>query len=640
MSRHRFVRGMDLATAQDDYEALSDGGEDPDDEITPEQLAQMNSVREHVRAVIGNPKKSGITDKEIDDASWDYYFDLDQTMDYILDVQSKRNAAKERQAAKEKEKQERMAAVRGGVASGAATPVRGNKKNKTAGVLSGTATPIHRPPTQLDIDMIALNLKEKEDLPPKEMEEPPKASFTREALLEQAKKSLAGEGDAKISISLVIIGHVDAGKSTLTGRLLYDLGRIEARKRTQTDRASQKSGKGSFTWAWELDSGEEERDRGITIDIAQTVIPLPTRELVVLDAPGHKDFVPNMISGASQADCALLVVDATTGEFEAGFDKGGQTREHLILVRSLGVQQLVVAVNKLDTVEWSKDRYNEIVESLSQFLVQTGFHPSKTTFAPVAGFLGVNLVTRDIPEASRLSEWYSGPTLVELLEQLEPPGRAVEAPFRFPVTNVFRGQTAVSSGYAVSGTICSGLIQVGEVVRVVPGDESAIIKLIERDGETMLWAAAGSNVHLYLTGIDSTHLSIGSVLCSPASPVPLASSIVAQVILFDIQTPLINGASVELFHHARNVPATITLLESLDRVTGVVLKAKPRVLTKGMSGKIRITIRAGSISETAGLASFSRLPVETFKTNKDMGRVLLRRDGETIAAGIILSYDT
>ncbi|CCA67208.1 related to translation elongation factor HBS1 protein [Serendipita indica DSM 11827] len=134
--------------------------------------------------------------------------------------------------------------------------------------------------------------------------------------------------------------------------------------------------------------------------------------------------------------------------------------------------------------------------------------------------------------------------------------------------------------------------------------------------------------------------SIGSVLCSPASPVPLASSIVAQVILFDIQTPLINGASVELFHHARNVPATITLLESLDRVTGVVLKAKPRVLTKGMSGKIRITIRAGSISETAGLASFSRLPVETFKTNKDMGRVLLRRDGETIAAGIILSYDT
>ncbi|KAG8830141.1 Hsp70 suppressor, GTPase facilitates ribosomal subunit dissociation, partial [Serendipita sp. 405] len=332
--------------------------------------------------------------------------------------------------------------------------------------------------------------------------------------------------------------------------------------------------------------------------------------------------------------------DATTGEFEAGFDKGGQTREHLLLVRSLGVQQLVVAVNKLDNVEWSKDRFDEIVESLGAFLTQSGFQTAKTTYAPVAGFLGVNLVDRSMPEATELSRWYTGPTLVELLDRLEPPGRGIDAPLRFPVTNVFRGQTATSSGFAVAGRICSGVVQVGERVRVLPGDESAVIKIIESDGESLPWAAAGSSVHLYLSGIDPIHLSIGSVLCPPTSLVPIVSSFVAQVILFDIQIPLTIGASVELFHHARNIPATITPLEILDRVSGAVIKTNPRVLSKGMAAKARITLRGSTISESSASSSMAKLPLETFKTNKDMGRVLLRRNGETVAAGIVLSIDT
>ncbi|KAG8834576.1 Hsp70 suppressor, GTPase facilitates ribosomal subunit dissociation [Serendipita sp. 399] len=816
---------MDLATAEKEYEALSDGGEDPEDEITPEQLAQMNSVREHVRALIGPPKASGITDREIDDASWDYYFDLDQTMDHILEVQSKRNAAKERQAseeitspsvevklsklqllslakkaeqasspkslasftktatspllgelkspnsdhgggperplsklaqlsaktklaaaptsnakvppvsppgisklaqkinaskalsnvktgpspsqtlpaweireislptaakapaasafgsvlavgikpinrsltsregkisdpplfaetafkfdcpspddiviharpAKEREKQERKPSMsrtstpRAGTPT-ATSPTRKNKQQSAP--LSGTSTPLTGRRTQLDVDMLALNLVEETPIT-KDIEEPPKMTLSRERVLEEAKKAVSGQGNVKGTINLIIIGHVDAGKSTLTGRLLYELGRIESRKRAQTERASEKSGKGSFSWAWELDSGEEERTRGITIDIAQTTIPLPTKTLVVLDAPGHKDFVPNMISGASQADCALLLVDATTGEFEAGFEKGGQTREHLLLVRSLGVQQLVVAVNKLDNVEWSKDRFDEIVESLSAFLVQTGFHSSKTAFVPVAGFLGVNLVDRSMPEASELNRWYSGPTLVELLGQsktldstsihlnvhadrLEPPGRGIEAPFRFPVTNVFRGQSATSSGFAVAGRICSGVIQVGERVRVVPGDESAVVKIIESDGESLPWAAAGSTVGLYLSGIDPIQLR-------------------------QVLANLDGLRRVELFHHARNIPATVMPLETLDRVSGAVIKKNPRVLSKGMAAKIRITLRGGTISESSTSSSVAKLPLETFKANKDMGRVLLRRNGETIAAGIVLSIDT
>ncbi|CAG8686202.1 9651_t:CDS:2, partial [Acaulospora colombiana] len=285
------------------------------------------------------------------------------------------------------------------------------------------------------VDMLALNLQEAPNPATEAMvvEETPKMTLAREKVLEEARKAISGDGD---------------------------LGRIEEKKRTQTLRASEKSGKSSFSWAWELDSGEEERN---------------SKDITVLDAPGHKDFVPNAISGASQADCALLVVDATTGEFEAGFDKGGQTREHLLLVRSLGVQQVIIAINKLDT---------------------SGYQSSKTFFVPVSGFLGVNLVDRSVPEATPLSTWYSGPTLVDLLK------RALETPLRFPISNVFRGQTATSSGIAVAGRLCSGVVQVGEKLRVLPGDESAVVK---RD--SLPWAAAGQNVHLYLTGIDPINLA-------------------------------------------------------------------------------------------------------------------------------------
>ncbi|PVG01027.1 hypothetical protein CPB86DRAFT_781942 [Serendipita vermifera] len=644
MSRHRFVRGMDLNDARENYEALSDGGEDANDEVTPEQLAQMNSVRDHVRAVIGSAKASGISDKEIDDASWEYYFDLDQTMDHILEIQGRRAAAKERQAAKEREKQEKKAAMSRTATPRAGTPTRSPpKKTKSGGnYASGSSTPLQPRMSQLDVDMIALNLQENPTPAMEAMviEETPKMTLAREKVIEEAKKAISGDGDVRPAISILIIGHVDAGKSTLIGRLLYELGRIEEKKRTQTLRASEKSGKSSFSWAWELDSGEEERNRGITIDIAQSILPLASKDIVVLDAPGHKDFVPNAISGASQADCALLVVDATTGEFEAGFDKGGQTREHLLLVRSLGVQQVIIAINKLDTVEWSEARYKEIVDNLAPFLVQSGYQSSKTSFVPVSGFLGVNLVDRSSPETAILSKWYSGPTLVDLLNNLQQPERALEAPLRFPISNVFRGQTATASGIAVGGRLCSGVVQVGEKLRVLPGDESAVVKMIHSEGDSLPWAAAGQNVHLYLTGIDPINLAIGSVLCPASALVPLASAFVAQIIIFEIQIPIIVGSSVELFHQAQNIPATVTPLETLDRATGAVLKRNPRALSKGTSAKVRISLRGNTISEASNTTSITRIPIETFKENKDMGRILLRRNGETIAAGIVLSLDT
>ncbi|KAF8529943.1 EF Tu GTP binding domain-containing protein [Gautieria morchelliformis] len=502
---------------------------------------------------------------------------------------------------------------------------------------------------QQQFDMASLNLQNNPDA---FEEEPPKMTLAREKVLQQAREALQGDSKGKRGISLVVIGHVDAGKSTLMGRVLYELGRVDQKRRIANERASGKLGKGSFSWAWELDGTIEERQRcatesrnarvhflskptrGVTMDIALQNFSTSSRNITVLDAPGHRDFIPNMISGASQADCALLVVDASSGEFEAGFDRGGQTREHLLLVRSLGVSQVVVAVNKLDQVDWDRERYEKIVEDLRPFLLQSGFLASKTKFVPVSAIAGVNLVNQ-ASNFTALSTWYNGTTLVDLLDELDPPVRSLDSPLRVPISNVFKGQTALSSGLGVSGRVCSGVIQVGERLRVLPGDEYTVVRLIEQDEGSAEWAAAGSNVTLYLSAIDPIHLSIGTVLCPPTELVPLVTKFVAQVIIFDIDLPITVGASVELFHHSRDVPATLSrLIATLDRATSVVLKPNPRVLAKLASAKVEVTLRGNTINGPS--AQVSPIPLETFKTNKEMGRVLLRRGGETIAAGIVI----
>ncbi|KAJ7162534.1 P-loop containing nucleoside triphosphate hydrolase protein [Mycena crocata] len=442
-------------------------------------------------------------------------------------------------------------------------------------------------------------------------------TFAQDKLLEEVKRAIEAQG------------HVDAGKSTLMGRLLYELGRMDERTRTANERNSTKAGKGSFSWAWGLDGTAEERERGITMDVALESFSTAERQITVLDAPGHKEFIPNMISGASQADCAVLVVDASTGEFEAGFDRGGQTREHLILARSLGVAQVIVAINKLDQVQWEKNRYDDICSLLRPFLVQSGFRPSQTKFVPVGAILGVNLARCEGDDAKPLLQWYSGPTLVDLLDQLEPPSRDITSPVRLPISNIFKAQ---GSGTFVSGRLLNGVIQVGERLRILPGDETAVVKFIEVEEENVPWAAAGSNLTLSLVSVDAIQLAIGSVLCPPMFPVPLASVFTARIIIFDIQVPIISGAMVELFHHSRDVPASVSkLIAALDRSSGKVVKSKPRVLMKTSSAEVQITLRA-----TGASGSVRPIPLEPYTVNKAMGRILIRREGETIAAGVVM----
>lgn len=449
----------------------------------------------------------------------------------------------------------------------------------------------------------------------------PKVLLSHERVVEEFRRKEDSEG--RKHLSLVVVGHVDAGKSTLMGRMLHELGSLSDRDHLANERASAKLGKGSFAYAWALDSSEEERQRGVTIDVAQDSFATPHRTFTLLDAPGHRDFIPNMISGAAQADAAVLVVDAAKGGFEAGFGPQGQTREHAILVRSLGVQQLIVAVNKLDAVGYDQSRYDEIVAALRPFLSHTGFSESKLTFVPCGAAVGENLQQRS--EEAGLSMWYSGPTLVEALDKLEPPQRQLDAPLRMPITNVFKGgQTAISSGVGVSGRLVAGVLSIGDRLSVVPGDESGVVRAIDVDGESTPWAVAGSSVTVFLGGIDMIFINIGSVLCPPTAPVPVVSNIVAQVLVFEPTLPLLAGTSLELFHHSSNLSVTLSeLIATLDLKTGAVIKTKPRVLSRGVTAKVRITLAQAT-------------PFEPFAVSRDMGRVLLRMHGETVAAGIVL----
>ncbi|KAJ1674785.1 hypothetical protein EV182_002566, partial [Spiromyces aspiralis] len=366
-------------------------------------------------------------------------------------------------------------------------------------------------------------------------------------------------------LNLIIVGHVDAGKSTLMGHLLSLLREIDERTMRKYMRESEQIGKGSFAFAWALDSTEEERERGVTIDIATSTFETKRRKFLLLDAPGHRDFVPNMIAGAARADVAILVVDATPGSFEAGFDGRGQTREHAMLVRSLGVRQLIVAVNKMDAVGWAEKRFGEIRSRLSDFLAITGFTKGLVKYVPVSGIEGVNLAKRPDPASHpELCAWYNdGPSLVELLDELEPPERPVDKAFRLPANDYFRGGPFASGKgkvVTVTGTIAQGVVSVGEQVVVMPIGENGVVKAIDVNSESVDWAMAGENVMLTIDGIDIQRLSPGALVCPANSPVAATQRFGAQIVVFATPVPITSGFPVILHVQSINEPAYITKL--------------------------------------------------------------------------------
>ncbi|CAG5123412.1 unnamed protein product [Candidula unifasciata] len=426
-------------------------------------------------------------------------------------------------------------------------------------------------------------------------------------------------GDKEL-LNLVVIGHVDAGKSTLMGHVLYQLGTVNKKTMHKYEQESKKLGKSSFAFAWVLDETDEERARGVTMDVAQTRFETEKKIVTLLDAPGHKDFIPNMITGASQADVAILVINATKGEFETGFDAGGQTREHALLARSLGVGQVIVAVNKMDTVDWAEERYQLIVKKIGQFLTkQAGFKESDIFFIPCSGLTGENLTKP--PTDPCLTSWYtSGITLVKQIDDLKPPTRPIDKPFRLNVSDVFKG---VGTGFNVAGRVGSGYVQPGDKVIIMPAGVTANIKNVFIDDQPVTLAFAGDHVNLTLSGVDMVNVNIGSCLCDPASPARSATRIRAKIAIFNIDTPITKGFPVVFHYQAINEPAVIKrLLSQLNRATGEVIKKRPRCLVKNTSAIVEIELERS-------------MCLELYTEFKDLGRFMLRSGGHTIAAGLV-----
>uniref|UniRef100_H0V949 HBS1-like protein n=1 Tax=Cavia porcellus TaxID=10141 RepID=H0V949_CAVPO len=360
------------------------------------------------------------------------------------------------------------------------------------------------------------------------------------------------------------------------------------------------------------------RLRGVTMDVGMTKFETTTKVITLMDAPGHKDFIPNMITGAAQADVAVLVVDASRGEFEAGFETGGQTREHGLLVRSLGVTQLAVAVNKMDQVNWQQERFQEITGKLGHFLKQAGFKESDVAFIPTSGLSGENLITRS--QLNELTKWYKGLCLLEQIDSFKPPQRSVDKPFRLCVSDVFKDQ---GSGFCVTGKIEAGYIQIGDRLLAMPPNETCTARGITLHDEPVDWAAAGDHVSLNLVGMDIIKINVGCIFCGPKEPIKACTRFRARILIFNIEIPITKGFPVLLHYQTVSEPAVIKrLISVLSKSSGEVTKKKPKLLTKGQNALVELQTQRP-------------VALELYKDFKELGRFMLRYSGSTIAAGVV-----
>ncbi|XP_015885353.1 uncharacterized protein LOC107420808 isoform X1 [Ziziphus jujuba] len=426
--------------------------------------------------------------------------------------------------------------------------------------------------------------------------------------------------DTLIQLSLAIVGHVDSGKSTLSGRLLHLLGRISKKEMHKYEKEAKQQGKGSFSYAWALDESTEERERGITMTVAVAYFDSKRYHVVVLDSPGHKDFVPNMISGATQADAAILVIDASVGAFEAGMDVAkGQTKEHAQLIRSFGVEQIIVAVNKMDIVEYSKERFDLIRQQLGIFLRSCRFKDSSICWIPLSAMENQNLVAA--PSDVRLLSWYQGPHLLDAIDSLQPPARDFSKPLLMPICDVVK--SASLGQVSACGKLEAGALRSGLKVMVMPSGDVGTVRSLERDSQACAIARSGDNVAVSLQGIDGNNVMAGGVLCHPDFPVAFAKHLEVKVVVLDITTPILIGSQLEFhIHHAKEAARVVKIVSSLDPKTGKVAKKAPRCLTARQNAVIEVILQ-GPVC------------VEEFSSCRALGRVFLRAMGRTVAVGIV-----
>jgi elongation factor 1-alpha len=424
-------------------------------------------------------------------------------------------------------------------------------------------------------------------------------------------------GKTKKNISLVVIGHVDAGKSTTTGHLIYKCGGIDKRTIEKFEKEAEETGKASFKYAWVLDKLKAERERGITIDIALWKFSTEKYDFTVIDAPGHRDFIKNMITGTSQADVAILVVPADVGGFEASFAKDGQTREHSLLAYTLGIKQMIVFVNKMDStsVSYKKARYTEIVDNLKGALKKIGYKVKKIPFIPGSGFEGDNMM-----EKSPNMPWYKGPCLLEALDKIKAPKRPTDKPLRLPLQDVYK---ISGVGTVPVGRVETGILKAGINVQFAPVGVVTECKSVEMHHEVLEQAIPGDNVGFNIKNVSVKDIKRGFVASdSKKSPAENAKDFTAQVIITNHPGKIMAGYTPVLDCHTAHIACKFVKL--LSKKKGARVEENPSF------AKTNDTVQAIMMPK-------KQMCVETFKEFSPLGRFAVRDMRQTVAVGVITS---
>jgi len=418
----------------------------------------------------------------------------------------------------------------------------------------------------------------------------------------------------KTHINLVFVGHVDHGKSTTVGRMLFDSGSIDEQTLRKLKEKAEELGKGGFEFAFVMDNLKEERERGVTIDLAHKKFETPKYYFTIIDAPGHKDFIKNMITGASQADAGVLVVAATDDELQP------QTKEHVFLAKTLGVNQMIVAVNKMDATKYDEAKFNKIKDLVTGLLKSVGIKAEEVPFVPVAALVGDNVAKK-----SENMPWYKGKTLLETMDDLKEPEKPTDLPLRLPLQDVYN---ITGIGVVPVGRVETGVMKVGDKVIAVPGREgkgvSGEVKSIEMHHEQMQQAEPGDNVGFNVRGFGKTDIARGDVVGSADNAPTIATEFTAQMVVLNHPTVITVGYTPVFHIHTAQVACQITAIEKkLNPATGEVVAENPDFIKNGDAAIVKVK-------------PVQPLVIEKQKDIPQMSRFAIRDSGQTVAAGMCI----
>jgi len=442
----------------------------------------------------------------------------------------------------------------------------------------------------------------------------------------------------KSHINIVVIGHVDSGKSTTTGHLIYKCGGIDKRTIEKFEKEAAEMGKGSFKYAWVLDKLKAERERGITIDIALWKFDTQNYHVTIIDAPGHRDFIKNMITGTSQADCAVLIVASGPGEFESGISKDGQTREHALLAFTLGVKQMIVGCNKMDNAKYSQDRYNEIKTEVSKYIKKVGYQLEGVPFVPISGWHGDNMleqsdnmkwwggmdITKDFVDAEtgkKTKKTTKVTTLLSALDAISPPSRPTDKPLRLPLQDVYK---IGGIGTVPVGRVETGIIKPGTVVTFAPAAITTEVKSVEMHHSALEQAGPGDNVGFNVKNVSVKDIKRGNVAGdSKNDPPKQANTFYAQVIIMNHPGKIHNGYCPVLDCHTAHIACKFTeIAQKIDRRSGKTLEENPKNIGSGDAAMVTLT-------------PSKPMCVESFAEYPPLGRFACRDMKQTVGVGVI-----